>query len=385
MKKIISVLLSVIMAFSICNIAFADYASENFSFDKDGNFKIMQVNDTQDIDRMNKNTVNFLKAALEKEQPDLVVVAGDILSSMFFGATPDRIRKAIRSLGSIFNDAKIPFAVTFGNHDHDLEDILSIADMMETFKEFEYCVSGEGCDPGTYNIPVMSSDGSKIALNIYMMDSNNKDEETGGYAGVNPQQVQWYKQKSDELKAANGGEVVKSLLFQHVPVKEIYQFCKEVPFTEANRAVFSTNDFKWYVLNEDYIIDKENAIFGEAPCSEKAERITGQYEAWLEKGDIIGAFFAHDHINNFVGKTDEGIILGYNGGTGFRAYGSGDKRSVRIFEINENDVASYTTRPVFYADIVGSLDYYPSDIFGTALLGDILRILLRLVGIIEWK
>lgn len=383
MKKILSVLLSVIMAFSVCTVAFAADANETLSFDANGNFKIMQVNDTQDIDRMNKRTVSFLKAAIEKEQPDLVVIVGDILSDAFIGATPERIRNAIRALGSIFNDAKVPFAVTFGNHDHDLEDTLAIADMMEVFKEFEYCVTGEGCDPGTYNIPVMSSDGSKIALNVYMMDTNNKDEEIGGYAGVNEGQVQWYKQKSDELKKANGGEVVPSLLFQHIPVKEIYQFCNRVPLTEANRAAFSMDDYKWYVLNEDYLIDKENAFFGEAPCSEKLEKITGQYEAWLEKGDIIGAYFAHDHLNNFVGRTDEGIILGYNGGTGFHAYGNGDKRSVRIFEINENEAESYTSRSVLYSDVVGTLDFYPTDILSPVVVTVLIRILLRLVGIIK--
>ena len=385
MKKVLSIVLSIVMIFALCSVAFAADAPKTLQFGQDGKFKIMQVNDTQDIERMNKNTVKFLKAALEAEQPDLVVVPGDILSDTFIGATPDRIRKAIRAFAAIFNDAKVPFAVTFGNHDHDREETLVVADMMETFKEFEYCIANEGCDPGTYNIPIMSSDGSKMAMNIYMMDSNNKDGLANGYTGLYPNQVEWYKAKSDELKAANGGEVVPSFVFQHVPVKEIYQFLTEVPFTEANRAVFSINDYKWYVMNEDYLIDKENAIFGEAPCSEMPDSNTGEYEAWLEKGDIIGAFFAHDHVNNFVGKTDEGIIMGYNGGSGFRAYGSGDKRSVRIFEIDENDVANYTTRSVFYSDVVGSMSYYPSDIMSTAIFGDILRILLRIVGIIGWE
>ena len=110
MKKLFSVLLSLIMIFALCTVAFA--ASENPSaplrFHSDGTFKIMQVNDTQDIDKMNKKTVAFLKKALETEQPDLVVVAGDILSDMFIGATETRIKNAIRALAGIFNDAKVP-------------------------------------------------------------------------------------------------------------------------------------------------------------------------------------------------------------------------------------------------------------------------------------
>lgn len=34
---------------------------------------------------------------------------------------------------------------------------------------------------------------------------------------------------SDALKAENGGEPMPSLLFQHIPVPEIYELLKEVP------------------------------------------------------------------------------------------------------------------------------------------------------------
>ncbi|MCM1543784.1 MAG: metallophosphoesterase [Ruminococcus sp.] len=384
MKKFLSVILSLVMVFALCNVAFAADAdtAKALKFNDDGKFKIMQINDTQDIDRMNKNTVKFLKAALEGEKPDLVVIPGDMLSDMFTGANEKRVKNALKALGQILNDAKVPFAATPGNHDHDLEDVVSIADQMATLREFEYCVNGtDGCDPGTYNLPIMSSDGSKMAMNVYVMDSNNKSGLANGYTGVYPEQVEWYKQKSDELKAANGGEVVPSLLFQHVPVKEIYQFLNQVKITDINKdSVFSLNDYKWYNLNPDYIIS-DDAFFGEAPCSEMADHITGQYEAWLEKGDIIGAFFAHDHVNNFVGKTDEGIILGYNGGTGFRAYGNGDQRSVRVFEIDENDVSAYTTRSVYYKDLCGSITFYPSDIMTPAIFGEIFKFFLRFVGI----
>lgn len=384
MKKVLSVFLSLVMIFALCSVAFAadTNAEKALSFGSDGKFKIMQINDTQDIDRMNKNTVKFLKAALESEKPDLVVIAGDILSDMFTGANEKRVKKALRELGTILNDAKVPFAATPGNHDHDLENVVSIADMMATLREFEYCVNRtDGSDPGTFNLPVMSSDGSHMAMNVYIMDTNNKDGLANGYQGVYPNQVEWYKQKSDELKAANGGKVVPSLLFQHVPVKEIYQFLKQVKITEVNSdSVFSLNDYKWYNLNPDYIIS-EDSLFGEAPCSEMADHVTGQYEAWLEKGDIIGAFFAHDHVNNFVGKTDEGIILGYNGGTGFRAYGNGDQRSVRVFEIDENNVQDYTTRSVYYKDLCGSIAFYPSDIMTPAIFGEIFKFFLRFVGI----
>ena len=385
MKKVFSIFLSLMMVLALCTVAFAagEDPSAPLQFNPDGTFKILQVNDTQDIDKMNKKTVAFLKKALETEQPDLVVVAGDILSDMFIGATETRIKNAIRALGTIFNDAKVPFAITFGNHDHDLEDTVSIADMMKTFEEFDYCVNSEGCDPGTYSLPILNSDGTAYALNVYMMDTNNKNGTVSGYTGVYPNQVEWYKEKSDELKAANGGKVIPSLLFQHVPVKEIYQFIDETSAKESNTSVFSLDNYKWYRLNSEKLIS-DNSVLGEAPCSEPLTHVTGQYEAWLEKGDIIGAFFAHDHVNNFVGRTDEGLILGYNGGTGFRSYGNGGKRSVRVFELNENNVSAYTTRSVFYEDLIGDPGLCVSDLLTPAIVGDLLRTLYRFLGITNW-
>lgn len=388
MKKVFSLVLSLLIIFALFPLAFAAGTPEKLTFNADGSFKILQLNDTQDTDKMNKKTESFIKAAIAKEQPDLIVVPGDMLSDMFIGATPKRIRAALASLGALFNDAKVPFAVTFGNHDHDLEDKVSTTEMMEVFRQFEYCVSQAGTtegDPGSYAVPVYSSENkSRIALNIYMMDTNNKNGTVTGYSGVYPSQVEWYKHKSDELKAANGGEAVPSLLFQHVPVKEIYQFVDRVTYKEADRACLSIDDRKWYALNESSGLIGDDNVMGEAPCSEPLDHTTGQYEAWLEKGDIIGAFFAHDHVNNFMGRTKEGIVLGYNGGTGFRAYGRGDHRSMRVFNISEDDVKNYETHSIYYSDVVGEkFDRYVSDFMTPAIFGDIIRAVLKMLFVIK--
>ena len=368
------------MIFALCSVAFAAGTPEKLTFNEDGTFKILQINDTQDIDRMNKKTVAFLKAGIEQEKPDLIVVPGDMLSDMFIGANEKRIKKALYELGSIFNDAKVPFAVTFGNHDHDLEKKVSTKDMMDVFKQFEYCVSSAGTtegDPGTYSVPVYSSkDGSKMALNVYMMDTNNKTDLAGGYTGLYPNQVEWYKQKSDELKAANGGKAVPSLLFQHVPVKEIYGMFTECKWN-TDGAVYSRRDHKWYVLNEEMA----KGDFGEAPCSENFDVHTGEYQAWVENGDIMGAFFAHDHNNNFVGKSADGIVMGYNGGTGFRAYGAKCGRTIRVFNLDENDVTNYETHLIYYNELMGEKASNPFfDTFSPSILNKIMKVFYAMFG-----
>lgn len=390
------------MLLSCCTFAFAaekatvnDKGEKVLQFNENGKFKILQINDTQDTDKLNKRTEKFIRAAVAQEKPDLVVIPGDVCNDIFIGANAKRVKTALRNLASLLNELKVPFAYTPGNHDHDKDDMVSTREQMEVFDEFEYNIwnkENKDEDPGTYNIPIMSSDGSRMALNVYMIDSQNKTGLANGYTGPNPETVEWYKQKSDELKAANGGQVVPSLVFQHVPVWEIYQCLEQTDVKHANDAIFSLNDYKWYVEKEKYMFTDETRMkrndnyVGEAPCSEIEDAAGNEYEAWLEKGDVIGAFFAHDHVNHFIMKTDEGIVMGYNGGTGFAAYGRAAHRSMRVYEIDENDVANYTIDSVYYDEITGdNVKIVPIDIMSTAIFGDILRFLCRLVFITPWK
>ena len=401
MKRALAVILSVIMLLSCCTVAFAaekatinDKGEKVLKFNTDGKFKILQINDTQDTDKLNKRTEAFIRAAVAQEKPDLVVIPGDVCNDIFLGANASRVKTALRNLASLLNELKVPFAYTPGNHDHDKDDMVSTLEQMQVFNEFEYNVWDETKtnDPGTYNIPVMSSDGSRMALNVYMIDSQNKSGLANGYTGPNPESVEWYKAKSDELKAANGGKVVPSLVFQHVPVSEIYQCLTKTDVKHANDAIFSLNDNNWYLVNNDYMftdatrMKKNDNYVGEAPCSEIENAAGNEYEAWLEKGDVIGAFFAHDHVNHFIMKTDDGIIMGYNGGTGFAAYGRGAHRSMRVYTFDENDVKNYKIDSVYYDEITGdNVKIVPIDIMSTAIFGDILRFLLRMVFVTSWK
>lgn len=379
MKKVISIILSVVMLALLVVPSFAFDTESQFSFNSDGKFKIMMINDTQDVILKDVIQASYLKKIAEQEKPDLIVMAGDLLTDFFPGATKDSLEKCLRNALDEINSIGIPFVATFGNHDHDWEDIFPLEEQMAVYKSYSNCaIVNNGCDIGTYNIPVKSSDGKSTPLNIYVMDSNNKASGEGlltGYQGLKPEQVQWYKDTRDGLKAATGS-YVPSLVFQHVPVKEIYQFLDTVPFNEDHTdCIFSIDDGQWYKLNDKVT----SGVLGEVPCSESVNGSTGEYEAWLEHGEIIGAFFAHDHVNNFMGVTDEGITLGYNGGSGFSTYGRGGDRSARIFEIDENDVENYETYLVTYNDVASiKINYYILDLFSPVLatvLGKIIDII----------
>jgi hypothetical protein len=381
MKKFLSILLSVIIFVLVCVPALAaDNTDKTLRFDSNGNFKIMMMNDTQDIILKDVASAALVKKAVAKENPNLIVMTGDQITDFFPGATHDALIKCLTGFMDVIAETGVPFVVTFGNHDHDWEKILSLEEQMSIYKSYKNCyVVDTGCDLGTYNIPIMSSDGSKIAFNIYVFDTHNKAPEglITGYEGIRANQLQWYKDTSNSLKAQNSGKSVASLVFQHIPVKEIYQFLDTVPMNgDLSDAIFSLDNKTWYKLNS-HVID---GVIGEVPCSEALGSNTGEYQAWVEQGDIVGAYFGHDHVNNFVGVTDDGIKMGYNGGTGFSTYGRGGDRSVRIFEINENEPENYTTREVTFNQMSGlNINFFITDLFSPVLVTVIAKFLVNLL------
>ncbi len=377
MKKVISIILALTLALTFVFVGVAAEDEKALKFNDDGTFKILQINDTQDVGKgVNEKMVKFIEAALDKEQPDLVVFVGDQLSDAYpFGTKEDMII-AVDNIIAPVQERNIPFLVTLGNHDHDHFDVFSKAEQFAAYSSYDNCLNPtDGWDEFTVNVPVYTADGEDIAMSVFMMNTHNKAE-TGGYSGVVAGQNEWYKQVSADLKALNGGENVPSILFQHIPPKEIYNLFRECKWNEDG-AIFSRRDNKWYKLDET----KAQGDVGEAPCSEDFDNITGQYQSWLEVGNIMGAFFAHDHVNNYVGTTDDGIVMGYNGGTGFRAYGVGGNRSVRVYEFNEDDVENYETRILTYNEATGeNLGTVFVDFFSPALLTKLMKVVYFFFG-----
>ena len=228
MKKLLSIFLAIVTVLTCSVFAFAaDGASDALKFGTDGKFKIMMINDTQDVGKNAKSeTAKFIGMALDQEQPDLVVFVGDQLSDIYPKASKEDYKLAIDRIIKPLWERNIPFLVTLGNHDHDRADVMSEDEMFEVYASYDHCLAVRGStDPFTYNVPIYSSKDGSVAMNIYMMDTNNKKD--GGYEGIRANQLDWYNTTSAALKAANGGAAVPSMLFQHVPVKEIYSFLKE--------------------------------------------------------------------------------------------------------------------------------------------------------------
>lgn len=216
--------------------------AKSLKFKKDGTFRIMQIADTQDTNITSKNTVEFIGKALDSETPDLVVFTGDQIKGYGLSfATGDRDKKvaeAIRNIVTPVAERKIPFTFVFGNHDDQAFGI-SKEKQMIVYKSFPTCLAEPG-DPsisgyGNHYINILSSDGKKILFNIYLIDSLSASLD-GHCSAVSEEQIAWYKSARDYLKDETG-DYVPSLLFQHIPVPEMWNVLKEVPKSHKPHAV----------------------------------------------------------------------------------------------------------------------------------------------------
>ena len=81
---------------------------------------------------------------------------------------------------------------------------------------------------------------------------------------------------------------------------------------------------------------------------------SGLFGAVKDRGDVVGIFVGHDHVNDFVGNYF-GVQLGYSANTGFGTYGlDGDDpdrlRGARVFRVSEEDPGSFETFMVYARD-----------------------------------
>lgn len=310
---------------------------------KNGKLKILQISDLQDNRFTCVDTLRFVQAAIEKTKPDLIVITGDQLDVFDLWGKGERnqknVERAIKSLFSVFESFDIPFVLTFGNHDR--ETGVSNEEQVKTYSKIKNCICFDGLndgrpDPATFNVPVLSSDGEKTAMNIFVVDTGTKIK--GKYQGVTEAQLHWLDRKSREANAP-------SIVFQHIPVDEIYQLLEKAPKgTKGVQAAYGSRKGEYYKLRDGI---KHKGSYGETPAALPIE--CGEFEQLKKHGDVFAVYCGHDHYNSFIGTVD-GIDLGYCPGAGYNTYGAG-QRAVRVFEFDESDVRNYKTYTVSYSDV----------------------------------
>lgn len=368
-KKLLALALCLIMtaAMLIPALASSDVdvsrpADAKIAFNDEGKLTILQVADLQDDESLDPLAKQSLKRAIEKAKPNLIIMTGDNIAG-YSCKTKIAARTAIKNYMDVFEKYGIPVAMVFGNHDDDDTPYTK----MEQIEQYETYSCFIGCagvvadktvgnnytiNAGTYNIPVYAAkDSDKVAYNIWCFDSGNynPDDNYGGYGYVFQEQVDWYVQKSNELKAANGGVPVPSIAFQHIVPPQIVRALKEVPQGTEGAVGFAGS---YYTLPDG--TDLTTNWMSEGPCPPNTGFAPGyaQVDAMLEQGDVNAVFFGHDHINSYI-VDYQGIDLVSSPGCTFASYND-DHRGYRVITLDKNNPDGYETYTMLTSELLES-------------------------------
>lgn len=274
-------------------------------FDQSGKFKIVQFTDVhyQPANPASKAAIKRIQEVLDAEKPQLVVFTGDIIYA----------RPAAKVIGEVLetvSSRKIPFVVTFGNHD-DEQDLKrdKLYDFIRTIPGNRMPERGKAFSPD-YVVEIHASqDVKQTAALLYCMDSHAYSTLPGveGYGWISFEQVDWYRRVSLSYTQRNGGNPLPALAFFHIPLPEYNQAADDV-----NSPMIGTRM--------------------EAACSPVLN--TGLFAAMRERGDVMGVFVGHDHDNDYTVMW-KNILLGFGRFTGGNTEYNHLENGARVFVLQE--------------------------------------------------
>lgn len=336
MKRILSFFISaVIICSSFVFYAGAEDADKTLHFNDDGKFRIMMFADSQDDENLEETTTQLMREAIAAYSPDLIIFLGDNTVARGY----DNQKKAIEAVTLPARETNTPFAIVFGNHDQEF--FVTKEELLEIYQSLgclTYDADPELYGCGNCNLPILSSDGTRTAFNLWLIDSGSSGElyEDGswGYDWVREDQLQWYKDTAAQLKEANGGEVVPAMNFQHIVIPEIYDKI-HVKTSESGSMTYDYCGNSYFKIP---VFSRLNGYWLEECCPPK--KYDGQLDAWLETGDVIAAFHGHDH-NNSYNVNIEGVDVINVPTVGCNSYSKYVTRGVGLITLDENNPEDY--------------------------------------------
>lgn len=323
MKKFIAVLLILAILGGIAALTVTFY-KKKYVRAADTAYSILQITDPHILNNERKDAKAFktITAMIEKTNPDMIIVTGDITSEK-------ENYSAFKKFCTFIEGFKIPWAFTFGNHEGldiryepgevlDPEKIADRQTLSDYLESLEYCFYESGDEAadgmGNYYRTLRGKDG-KALMSLIMMDSHSYDEVNGGYDHFHENQVEWYEKTIKQIALDENGDeskTVPSLAFFHVPMQEFRDGYNEGKRLWGRR------------------LEKEGVPAVDDEMFETMERL----------GSTKGCFAGHDHMNNYSVEY-KGIRLSYGLSCDHNIYVVPFRGGVLI---NVKDDGSFTTQ-----------------------------------------
>ena len=301
----------------------------NWTFTTDDDFKILQLTDVHIGGgwmclKKDGMALNAVAAMITAEQPDLVIITGDIAYPVPFQAGTFNNKASAKIFVQLMETLGVYWTFAFGNHDTEAYSYFDREDMGDFYAQVandsQYCLFQKGPEDvdgvGNQIINIKNSKGI-VTQSLYLFDSHSyTDNDYFGvlwkYDNIHENQVTWYREtlaetnrKNAETAGKDKVDTVKSLAFFHIPLTEMKDAWDEY----AANGYQDTADAKM--------------IYGVA--GETGKVVYGGvheddlFETMLELGSTKGVFFGHDHYNHFS-MDYKGIRLTYGMSVDYLAY-----------------------------------------------------------------
>ncbi|MCQ2485766.1 MAG: metallophosphoesterase [Clostridia bacterium] len=334
-------------------------AKPTLRFNKNGKFRVLMVSDMHlGVNPKLKEDYNYkvirgLDALIENTNPDFVMIGGDQCLNF---DTAEKVKAKFEEIIEPITSRKIPWGAVFGNHDRECG--INLHEEMKIYESMPYCLAEAGPEEisgvGNYQIPVLASDSDKIKYNLWAMDSQHQVKDFIGKFGLNEDtrfvmpnhlvdgsgdgcplfdQVMWYYNKSVGIEKENGKKV-PGVMFMHISLPEYITIMRN---PEECGAIGSKR---------------------ESGCA--TEMNSGLFLASLQRGDIKGYFFGHDHLIDMQGEYC-GITMACDAAIGYNMSAHDDLRGGRVIDLYED--GGLETYMVKLIDILGRSAMRDEDYF----------------------
>lgn len=290
MRKYYFPILSVCLLLAALLPATQAAAKPTLQFRTDSTFKILQLTDLH----LPKDGVEAEKAfarfryLVAAEQPDLIVLTGDLVTAVPSGEMIVRLRDSLDVLG-------VPWVALYGNHDAERK--LTRPEMSALYAAGARSLNrlnaaGELADMELPILGTGATDGA-AAFYVYCMDSGDYSHVDGKryYASFQPEQVQWLR-SCVAARTAGDGQVAPSLAFFHIP---LHEYVDAWATRDNPRRGSADTKLTEGIRGEDIACGALN---------------TGMFAAMKEGGSVIGVSAGHDHDSDFIASY-YGIALCY--------------------------------------------------------------------------
>jgi len=312
-KLIIGVLvLACIMLLAGCAPKTVSYEPKDYILETEykDDFRILQLSDIHLSNKDNRQLhYDFMDLTIKDSDADLIVITGDTFTFAD--------KKTVKEFFDFIDSYGINWTIVFGNHDE--QGYFSIDWLTDTLNNYgSNCLFKDLQDDNVYgncNFAINLTKNGKVKAQVILLDSNRYNfGEYIGYDYIKQDQIDWYENLVNYTTEQNGGEVVESVCFYHIPVPE---------FQEA-----------WDLAQRhSEKVDYEDGILQESVSCPKVN--SGFFDMAVILGSTKAMFVGHDHVNNF-GITYKGIFLCYGINSTDRIYSDEDITGGQVIIVHED-------------------------------------------------